>query len=219
MKGHGHDAEQAKFKDGDSLFSAVELWSTDKLILMSSDGRAFTLGADKLPGGRGHGEPIRLSIDLEDSVDIFAMFKLDESRKRIVASSAGYGFIVPESELNSSRKAGKAVVTVPDGAELAVCEVARGDMIAVVGTNRKLIIFDREDLPEMPRGKGVKLQAYRGDDAMLDAAVFDKQDGLFVIDGAGRNKSVADWEEWIGKRAQAGKVVPKGFPRSGKLNG
>ncbi len=219
MKGHGHDAEQAKFKDGDSLFSAVELWSTDKLILMSSDGRAFTLGADKLPGGRGHGEPIRLSIDLEDSVDIFAMFKLDETRKRILASSAGYGFIVPESELNSSRKAGKAVVTVPDGAALAVCEVARGDMVAVVGTNRKLIIFEREDLPEMPRGKGVKLQAYRGDDALLDAAVFDKQDGLLVIDGAGRNRGIPDWDEWVGKRAQAGKIVPKGFPRSGRLNG
>ncbi|MCI4644827.1 MAG: DNA topoisomerase IV subunit A [Hyphomonadaceae bacterium] len=219
MKGHGHDAEQAKFKDGDSLFSAVEVWSTDKLILMSSDGRAFTIGADKLPGGRGHGEPIRLSIDLEDSVDIFAMFKLDEGNKRIVASSAGYGFIVPESELVSSRKAGKAVVSVPDGAQLAVCEVARGDMIAVVGSNRKLVIFEREDLPEMPRGKGVKLQAYRGDDALADAAVFDRQDGLFVIDGAGRNKSIPEWEEWLGKRAQAGKIVPKGFPRSGMLNG
>ena len=219
MKGHGLDPEQAKFKDGDSLFSAVELWSTDKLILMSSDGRAFTLGADKLPGGRGHGEPIRLSIDLEDSVDIFAMFKLDETRKRVVASSAGYGFIVPEGELVSSRKAGKAVVTVPDGAALAVCEIARGDMVAVVGTNRKLIVFEREDLPEMPRGKGVKLQAYRGDDALLDAAVFDRRDGLFVIDGAGRNRGIPDWEEWIGKRAQAGKVVPKGFPRSGRLNG
>ena len=126
---------------------------------------------------------------------------------------------MPESELVSSRKAGKAVVTVPGGSHLAVCEVARGDMVAVVGTNRKLIVFEREDLPEMPRGKGVKLQAYRGDDALLDAAVFDKQDGLFVLDGAGRNRGIPEWEEWIGKRAQAGKLVPKGFPRSGRLNG
>ncbi|MEO0466709.1 MAG: DNA topoisomerase IV subunit A [Pseudomonadota bacterium] len=219
LKGHGVDAATTKFKDGDSLFAAEEVWSTDKLIFMASDGRAFTLEAGKLPGGRGHGEPIRLSIDLEDSVDIFDMFKLDETRKRIVASSAGYGFIVPEGELVSSRKAGKSVVTVPDGEILQVCEVARGDQIAVIGTNRKLLVFEAGELPEMPRGKGVKLQSYRGEDRLEDAAVFDQEDGLFVLDGAGRHKAISDWREWSGKRAQAGKTVPKGFPRTGRLNG
>ncbi|MEO0817253.1 MAG: DNA topoisomerase IV subunit A [Pseudomonadota bacterium] len=218
MKGHGHDASQAKFKEGDDLFHSVEVWSTDKLILMSSDGRAFTLGADRLPGGRGHGEPIRLSIDLEDSVEIHSMFKLDESRKRIVASSAGYGFIVPESELVSSRKAGKSVVSVPDGAVLNICEVAQGDQVAVIGSNRKMLIFDREDLPEMARGKGVKLQTYRGDDALVDAIVFHKEDGLFVVEPSGRNRGIAEWADYLGKRAQAGKAVPKGFPRSGRFN-
>jgi len=219
MKGHGHDASQAKFKEGDDLFKAVEVFSTDKIILMSSDGRAFTLSADKLPGGRGHGEPIRLSIDLEDNVDIKSMFKLDDARHRIVASSAGYGFIVPETELVSTRKAGKAVVSVPQGAELCVCETASGDHVAVIGTNRKLLIFAREELPEMSRGKGVKLQSYRGEDGLADAMVFHGEDGLFVVEPSGRNRGIAEWQEYIGRRAQAGKVAPKGFPRSGRLNG
>lgn len=219
MKGHGLDLSQAKFKEGDELFEAVEVWSTDKLILLSSDGRAFTLGADKLPGGRGHGEPIRLSIELEDNVDIFALFKLDETRKRLIASSAGYGFIVPEGELVSARKAGKAVVTVPEGSQLAVCQPARGDRVAVIGTNRKMLVFEREELPEMPRGKGVKLQSYRGDDRLEDAIVFDAEDGLIVIDSSGRHRGFADWADWQGKRAQAGRLAPKGFPRSGRFNG
>jgi len=219
MKGHGLDTEAVKFKDGDDLFMAREVWSTDKVVIMSSDGRAFTLSADKLPGGRGHGEPIRLSIDLEDSVDIVTFFAFREGRKRLVASDAGYGFLVPEEELVSTRKAGKAIVTTGDDSVLSVCEVAQGDHVAVIGSNRKLLIYEAEELPEMPRGKGVKLQAYRGDDRLADAMVFDGEDGLIVKDGAGRHRGIADWREWIGKRAQAGKLAPKGFPRSGKLNG
>ena len=218
MKGHGIDVETAKFKDGDGLFCAEEVWSTDKVIFMSSDGRAFTLTADKLPGGRGHGEPIRLSIDLEDSVDIVTFFALQEGRKRLVCSSGGYGFVVPEDELVSTRRAGKAIVTVGDDA-LSVCQVAQGDHVAVIGTNRKLLIYEAAELPEMPRGKGVKLQAYRGADTLRDAMVFDGEDGLIVIDGAGRHRGIAEWRDWLGKRAQAGKTAPKGFPRSGRLNG
>ena len=219
LKGHGLDAAAAKFKEGDSLFASVEVWSTDKLILMASDGRAFTLAADKLPGGRGHGEPIRLSIELEDNVEIVAMFKLDETRKRIVCSDSGYGFVVDESELVSTRKAGKSVVTVPEGAKLVVCERALGDRVAVVGTNRKLLIFEREELPEMTRGKGVRLQNFRGGDKLKDAMIFDSEDGLMVVEPSGRLRGFPDWEDWIGKRAQAGKPVPRGFPRSGRLNG
>lgn len=219
MKGHGLDTDGVKFKDGDALFLAREVWSTDKVIFMSSDGRAFMLGADKLPGGRGHGEPIRLSIDLEDSVDIVTFFAAQEGRKRLVASDAGYGFMVPEEELISTRKAGKAIVSVGGEGRLAVCEIAQGDYMAVIGTNKKLLIFEAAELPEMPRGKGVKLQAYRGNDQLSDAMVFDGEDGLIVIDGAGRHRGIAEWRDWVGKRAQAGKVAPKGFPRSGKLNG
>jgi len=147
------------------------------------------------------------------------MFKLDETRKRIVCSDVGYGFVVDESELVSTRKAGKSVVTVPEGAKLVVCERALGDRVAVVGTNRKLLIFEREELPEMTRGKGVKLQNFRGGDKLKDAMIFDSEDGLMVVEPSGRLRGFPDWEDWIGKRAQAGKPVPRGFPRSGRLNG
>jgi len=219
LKGHVDDLSSTKFKDGDSLYLSEKVYTNEKIVLMSSDGRAFTLSCDKLPGGRGHGEPIRLSIDLEDSVDIIAMFKFTPDRKRLMASDAGYGFIVPESELESSRKAGKRVVTVPKDSELIVADIIKGDHLAVIGTNKKLLIFPLSDLPEMARGKGNKLQNYRGTDRLADAMAFYKEDGLIVTDSAGRHRNFPEWEEWIGKRAQAGKIAPKGFPRSGMFNG
>ncbi|MEM6899108.1 MAG: DNA topoisomerase IV subunit A [Pseudomonadota bacterium] len=217
MKGHGLDLTAAKFKDGDSLFLAEEMNTNDKLILMASDGRAFTLGADKLPGGRGHGEPIRLSIDLEDSVDIVSMFKLNGDRKRIVATDAGYGFIIPEAELESTRKAGKQAVNPPSGAELCICDVVEGDQVAVIGTNKKLLIFPLSELPEMSRGKGVKLQSYKGKDRLADMMTFIANDGFTVRDGGGRQRTFPEWKDWKGKRSQAGKLAPKGFPRSGRF--
>ncbi|MEO9968310.1 MAG: DNA topoisomerase IV subunit A [Hyphomonadaceae bacterium] len=217
LKGHGHDLETTKFKDGDELFLAEEMNTTDKLILMASDGRAFTLSADKLPGGRGHGEPIRLSIELEDSVEIVTMFKFTPERKRLVASDAGYGFILPEKELESTRKAGKQSVNCAGGSQLLACGVVTGDHIAVIGTNKKLLIFALSDLPEMNRGKGVKLQKFKGKDKLADVTSFAAVDGLVTISG-GRQRSFPEWKDWIGKRAQAGKVAPKGFPRSGVFN-
>ena len=219
MKGHGIDLSSAKFKDGDTLLFSEEVHTTDKLILMSSDGRAFTLTCDKLPGGRGHGEPIRISIDLEDSVEIVGMFRLDGSRKRIMASDAGYGFVIQESELESNRKAGKSVVSVPDGAKLLSVDLANGDHVAVIGTNKKLLIFPLDELPEMSRGKGNKLQNYRGTDKLGDVLAFHAEDGLIVTDSAGRMRGFPEWREWIGKRAQAGKSAMRGFPRSGKFTG
>ncbi len=176
MKGHGLDTSSVKFKDGDELYLVEEVMSTDKLILMSSDGRAFTMAADKLPGGRGHGEPIRLTIDLEDSVDIIAMFLFEPERKRVMASSTGYGFVVEEKELESNRKAGKSAVNTGNG-HLVCCPVVEGDMIAVVGTNKKMLIFPLSDLPEMARGKGNKLQSYSGKAELADLITFDKRDG------------------------------------------
>ncbi|MEO0982329.1 MAG: DNA topoisomerase IV subunit A [Pseudomonadota bacterium] len=219
IKGHVADVSTVKFKEGDSLFRSEQVMSTDKIILMAGDGRAFMLSADKLPGGRGHGEPIRLSIELEDSVDIVAMFRFDEDRKRIVASDAGYGFVLPESELFSTRKAGKQVVSVPSDSELIVCEPVVGDHIAVIGTNKKMLVFPLSDLPEMPRGKGVKLQAYRGADKLADAIGFFAEAGLIVREPNGRQRAVPDWEKWIGRRTQAGRLAPRGFPRSGRFNG
>ena len=217
MKGHGLDTSSVKFKDGDELYLVEEVMSTDKLILMSSDGRSFTMAADKLPGGRGHGEPIRLTIDLEDSVDIIAMFRFEPERKRVMASSTGYGFVVDEKELESNRKAGKSAVNTGKG-HLVCCPVVEGDMLAVVGTNKKMLIFPLSDLPEMARGKGNKVQAYSGKAELKDLITFDKRDGLIVMTG-GRHRAFPEWKDWKGQRAQAGKVVPKGFPRSGTFTG
>jgi topoisomerase-4 subunit A len=125
MKGHGIDADSIKFKEGDGPAWTEEVMSTDRLVIMSSDGRAFILAADRLPGGRGNGEPIRLSIELEDNVGIVAMFKFDPERKRVMASSSGYGFVVPETELESNRKAGKQVVNTGEG-QLLVCAPVDG---------------------------------------------------------------------------------------------
>jgi topoisomerase-4 subunit A len=211
------DVSEVKFKDGDKLHLSAQLWTTDRLILMATDGRAFTLGADKLPGGRGQGEPIRLSIDLGDSEQLIAMFALDEGRKRAVASGAGYGFVVPEGELLSARKAGKQVVNPADGSRLTHCFAVAGDHVAVIGENRKLLIFPLAELPEMPRGKGVKLQTYK-DGGMLDLACFAGADGFAVIDASGRTRSIADWNEYVGRRASVGRLVPRGFPRSGKFD-
>ncbi|ABI76020.1 DNA topoisomerase IV, A subunit [Hyphomonas neptunium ATCC 15444] len=217
MKGHGLDPDTIKFKEGDGPSFTEEVMSTDKLVFMSSDGRAFMLPADKLPGGRGHGEPIRISIELEDNVAIVGMFKFEPERKRVMASSTGYGFVVPEAELESNRKAGKQIVNT-GGGHLNVCVPVLGDMIAVVGTNRKMLIFPLKDLPEMPRGKGNKLQSYSGGAELADLITFDKRDGLIVVTG-GRFRAFEEWKEWKGQRAQAGKVVPKGFPRTGTFSG
>ena len=218
MKGHGLDVRSTKFKEGDSLHLVEEMFTIDKLILMASDGRAFTMPCDKLPSGRGHGEPIRLSIDLEDSVDIVSLFKLVANRKRLVASNAGYGFRLSENELESNRKAGKSVVTIPQGQQLKICDVADGDCIGVIGTNRKLLIYPLDELPEMARGKGVKLQSYNKGIELADLIVFDSEHGLVVKTGD-RHRLFPDWKDWQGKRAQAGRMAPRGFPRSGTFKG
>ncbi len=217
MKGHAIDPDTIRFKEGDGPSFMAEVMTTDRLVFMSSDGRAFILAADRLPGGRGHGEPIRLSIELEDNVGIVSMFRFDPARKRVMASSTGYGFVVPEAELESNRKAGKQIVNTGGGV-LNICAPVMGDMIAVVGTNRKMLIFPLQDLPEMPRGKGNKLQAYSGGAELADLMTFDKRDGLIVMTG-GRHRAFEEWKEWKGQRAQAGKVVPKGFPKGGTFGG
>ncbi|HBH89385.1 MAG TPA: DNA topoisomerase IV subunit A, partial [Hyphomonadaceae bacterium] len=212
LKGHNNDLEKVKFKDGDGLALSCQMETTDKLILMSSDGRAFTLGGDKLPGGRGAGEPIRFQIDLEDEHSITDMFRLNPEGKRFMASKAGYGFICQEADLVSARKAGKQVVTTSSDSPLFISKVAVGDKVAVIGDNRKLLIFDLADLPEMPRGKGVKLQSYK-DGGLLDAMVFSEADGFVVTEASGRQRTFPDWQEWNGRRAGAGRMVMRGFPR------
>jgi len=218
LKGHNQKLDDLKFKEGDELALTLECQTTDKVILMASGGRAFTLGADKLPGGRGHGEPIRLQLEVPESENIVAMFVPQDKTRRILASSKGYGFIVLDSELISSTRKGKIVLNVGPKESLAVCLKVAGDLTASIGKNRKLLIFKTEELPEMARGKGVKIQSF-GDGGLIDMTTFNRADGLTWTDTAGRQQSADDWKTWIGKRAQSGRLPPRGFNKNGKFTG
>ena len=208
-KGKVDDPSELKFKEGDKLGFLVPAETTDKLLIFSSDGRFFTLGCDKLPSARGHGEPVRMMIELDDKVKIVDVFPFKAGRKRILASKLGYGFLMPEEEALANRKAGKQVLTV-DAAGAAFCMEAVGDQLAVIGDNGKILIFPIEELPEMPRGKGVKLQSYR-EGGLRDGLSFNAETGAYWIDTAGRRRDWAEWKEWVGRRAGAGKLAPKGF--------
>jgi topoisomerase-4 subunit A len=212
LKGHG-DLGELKFKEGDHAQHVVRCETTDKLLLVSSDGRAFTLDAHKLPGGRGHGEPIRLSIEMGDIDEAVALFVYEEGAKRLVASHEGYGFVVPESEMLATKRSGKQVL---NGRAMQAAKVD-GDQVAVIGERKKLLIFSLAELPEMSRGKGVKLQSYH-DRGLADVKVFSKDEGLSWEDSAGRIRAVPEWKDYRGKRGGAGKIAPKGFSRSGRFS-
>jgi topoisomerase-4 subunit A len=218
LKGHNQKLDDLKFKEGDELALSLECQTTDKVVLMASGGRAFTIGADKLPGGRGHGEPIRLNLEVPESENIVAMLIPQDKARRIVASSKGYGFIVPDAELISSTRKGKIILNVGPKERLAICARAEGDLVASIGKNRKLVIFKLDEMPEMVRGKGVKIQSF-ADGGLLDLKTFAKADGLTWIDTAGRQQSADDWKNWIGKRAQSGRLAPRGFNKNGKFVG
>ncbi|QCL93491.1 DNA topoisomerase IV subunit A [Agrobacterium tumefaciens] len=220
LKGHMSDTSSLTFKEGDGPKLAFPAQTTDKLLLLTTGGKAYTLGADKLPGGRGHGEPIRIMVDMENDQDILTAFVHDPSRKLLLVSTAGNGFIVPESEMVANTRKGKQImnVSMPDEAKLAV--PVTGDHVAVVGENRKLLAFPLSQVPEMSRGKGVRLQRYK-DGGVVDVKCFALAEGLSWSDTAGRlfNKVGEELREWLTDRATAGRTVPKGFPRSGKFGG
>ena len=213
LKGHG-DLSNLQFKEGDNAQHIVRCETTDKLLLFASDGRAFTLDAHKLPGGRGHGEPIRLSIELGDIDEVVAVFVYEEGSRRLVASHEGYGFVVPESEMLATKRSGKQVL---NGRAMQAAKVGDGDQVAVIGERKKLLVFPLSEMPEMNRGKGVKLQSYH-DRGLADVKVFGKDEGLTWEDGAGRIRQVPEWKEYRGKRGSAGKIAPKGFSRSGRFS-
>ena len=218
IRGHQTAPESLTFKESDRLKSFVKAQTTDTLLLFATNGRFYSLGADKLPGGRGHGEPYRLMIDIEEVADAVELFVHQPGRKLLVASTSGHGFIVPEDEVLAQTRKGKQVLNVLADTEAVVCAPAEGDSVAVIGENRKLLLFPLEELPEMPRGKGVRLQRYK-DGGLADAKAFDKKEGLTYIDSAKRSFTLSSTElrEWWGVRAQAGRLPPKGFPKSGKF--
>jgi topoisomerase-4 subunit A len=207
-KGRIDDPSELKFKEGDKLGFLIPAETTDKLLIFASDGRFYTIPVDRLPPGRGHGEPLRLMCDFEERSHVLAVFAHKPGRKLLMASKAGYGFVLPEEEAVASKRAGKQVLNV-DGGEALACLPVEGDHVAVLGDNGKALIFPVSELPEMARGKGVKLQNYR-EGGTRDLAVFSAETGAEWYDTSNRKRPWNDWREWLGKRAQAGKTSPRG---------
>jgi topoisomerase-4 subunit A len=218
MKGHMDDFAKLEFKQGDKLLRAVKAHTTDKLLLLATNGKVFTLPGDQLPGGRGHGEPVRLMVDLEENHTFAEVFVHEPGRKLLIAASSGHGFVVPEDEMVAMTRKGKQVMNVDEPAEACCCVPADGDQVAVIGENRKMLVFALDEVNEMARGKGVRLQRYK-DGGLSDVRVFEKSEGLTWLDPAGRNFTLpfAELRDWVGERAQAGRLAPRGFPKSNKF--
>ena len=214
MRGHIDPGDDLKFKEGDKARFAVKAQTTDKLLLFSTNGRFFTLDCSQLPGGRGNGEPVRLMCDLENDQDIVALFVHQPGRKLLIASSSGRGFVVPEDEIIAQKRGGKQVMNVDPLEEAKVCVPAEGDHVAFIGENRKMLVFRLADVPEMAKGKGVAMQKYK-DGGLNDATAFIYADGLRDFNGRTWEKS--ELSDYRGERAQAGRLVPKGWPKNGRF--
>ena len=216
VRGHLEKETELKYKEGDSHRFALHAQTTDKLILFATNGRFYTVSVDRLPGGRGFGEPIRLMVDLPNDQDIVTLMVLKQKAKLLIAASDGRGFIVNGEDVIAQTRGGKQVLNLGEGNEAAVCVPANGDHVAVVGLNRKLIIFPIGELPEMSRGRGVIMQRYNKS-SISDAKVFNLSDGLsWKIGDKTRTERLLT--EWIGKRAQSGRIVPKGFAKSRRFH-
>jgi len=217
MKGHVEEGAEIKFKEGDWGKFQLHAETTDKLVIFCTNGKFYTIGCDKLPGGRGHGEPVRLYIDLGNEHDIVAMMIHKPDERLLVASHDGRGFVVSTNEILAQTKNGKQVLSVPEGEEANVCVPANGDMVAVIGDNRKLLIFKLNEIPEMTRGRGVMLQKYK-DGGLSDAKVYTKAEGLtWRLGDKTRTETHGNLKDWIGERAQAGRLPPNGFPKANKF--
>ncbi|KQW22771.1 DNA topoisomerase IV subunit A [Afipia sp. Root123D2] len=218
LKGHVEDLSNLSFKTDDSLGYAFFAESTSKLMLFATNGRFYTLDAQKLPGGRGHGDPIRMFIDMEGDANIVSLFVNTGGRKFLVASHDGQGFVVNEDDCVANTRKGKQVLNVTSPNEAAALTEVAGDTVAVIGENRKMLVFPLDQVPEMARGRGVRLQRYKNG-GLSDVITFVAKDGLTWRDSAGREFS-ASWKElteWRGNRADAGRLPPRGFPTSNKF--
>ncbi|QHM92108.2 DNA topoisomerase IV subunit A [Acetobacter pasteurianus] len=206
VKGHNVDLDNQKFKEGDALKLAIPCQTTDRLCFFATDGRAYTVKGADLPRGRGDGQPIRLLIDLSNDEDLLAVFPIEDGKRRLVASSAGRGMLVEEEALVAEKRSGRQVLNLKEGEFARVCVPAEGDHVAVVGDNRRFLIFPLEQLPVMARGLGVALQKY-SDGGLRQAVVFTAADGLHWP-GTARIRQFADLQDWVSRRAAVGKVAP-----------
>jgi topoisomerase-4 subunit A len=217
MTGHIDLSRELKFKDGDGPRFTFHAETTDRLLVFGANGRFYTISASTLPGGRGMGEPLRLMVDLPNEAEILEIMIHKPGRKLLVASSAGDGFIVPEDDVIAQTRSGKQVLNVRGDTRALICKPTFGDTVAVVGENRKVLVFPLDELPEMGRGKGVRLQKYK-DGGLSDATTFVMEAGLSWLDPAGRTRTETELTEWVGKRASSGRMAPRGFPRDNRFN-
>jgi topoisomerase-4 subunit A len=218
LRGHVTDLSAIAFKADDRMKVSFFAETTSKLLIFATNGRFYTIEASKLPGGRGHGEPVRLFIDLEQESDLVAVFPFRGGRKFLVASGQGRGFVVAEDECLANTRKGKQVLNVDLPDEARAIATVEGELVASVGENRKMVIFPLDQVPEMGRGRGVRLQRYK-DGGLSDVTTFTAADGLTWIDPAARVFTVAIKEliDWRGNRADAGRLAPKGFPKINKF--
>lgn len=218
LKGHGHTPSDLKYKDGDREQFIIECQTTDKLLVMATNGRFYTMGCDKLPPGRGFGEPLRLMAEIPNDADIVSLIIYDADAKLLLASDQGHGFITEQKNLLTNRKAGIQILNVSGKAEAKLCVPVpdNADHLAVIGTNRKMLVFPISEVPEMAKGKGVILQRF-SDGTISDAKAFNIEEGL-TYRFRTVEKPVEDITPWVGKRAQAGRLPPNGFPQSNKFS-
>jgi topoisomerase-4 subunit A len=218
LKGHVQDLSSLQFKGDDELGASFFAQTTSKILALASNGKAYTLEASKLPGGRGHGEPIRLYADIEEGADVVAVMPHESGAALLLVTNDGRGFVVSADDLLSSTRKGRAVMTVAPPSKLQIVTEAQGDHVAIIGENRKLLVFPLSEAPRMARGKGVRMQRYK-DGGASDAKVFTLKDGLTWTDASGRVFTVEKTElkDWIGHRAEAGRLPPRGFPRNNRF--
>ncbi len=215
IKGHMDLNDDFKFKDDDALLYAIHAQTTDKIVLLDNKGKFFNVAAKDIPSGRGFGQPVRLMIDLANNDEVISMFVYEQGVNYLIASDKGYGFIVDENHLLAQTRSGRKIMNVADGENMKFCLPMTGDYVAVVGENRRLLVFKAEEIPTMARGHGVLLQKFK-DGNISDIQIFKGEDG-FSYNRAGGISTEKELIGWLGHRAQIGKVVPFGFPKSNKF--
>lgn len=215
LKGYSPLNEEFKFKDDDALLQAIHAQTTDKIVLFDTSGKFFTISANDIPSGRGFGQPLRLMVDLGMKDTICDMFIFEAKAQYLIASNSGRGFLIDENHVMAQTKNGRKIMNVEAGEVATFCKKVNGDMVAVIGDNRKLLVFKLEEVPSMARGRGVTLQKYK-DGGLSDIQIFKEAEG-FVYNRAGGIKTETDLLAWLGHRAQIGKLAPFGFPKSNKF--
>ncbi|HET9019459.1 MAG TPA: DNA gyrase C-terminal beta-propeller domain-containing protein, partial [Acetobacteraceae bacterium] len=215
VRGSVADPSELKFKEGDRLRLLLPCETTDRICLFATNGRAYTLRAGDLPRGRGDGQPVRLLAELGNEDDVVAMFVLREGARYLVASAGGRGFVVKSEDLVAEKRTGKQVLNLRTGEEAKLCAPVEGDHVAVLGENRRLLVFPLEQVPELARGTGVMLQRYK-DGGLADARVFAIAEGLSWKLGE-RVRTETSVRDWLGERGAAGRAAPTGFPRSNRF--